>query len=193
MPADDDIDILDRGVVPETGRVPAGLFNAPKEVPGPATTAEPIAPPAALETPKAVSKPPEPPPPTATERLYPRAMEEVETQIEGSRQRETEYRESIKREEEARRRRLETTRPEREAEAREIDAYTTFLREHPREPPAPLPERPKLRYDLGEVFGPNGSGKRMLDAISVFASMSGKTMQERLMFALTAFNGMVEG
>jgi hypothetical protein len=190
----DDVDILDRGVVPESGRAPADLFTKPVDppttVPGPTSTAEPVTTkPADLEPPKSVS----PRPPTATETMYPRFMEETERQIEETKKARADLEASQKRYYEAATHKLEATRPEREAELKGIDEDIRFLREHPRQPPAELPERPKLRYNLGELFGPNGQGVQVMNAISVFASLSGRTTQERLMFALTAFNGMVEG
>jgi hypothetical protein len=177
----DDTTTIDKPPVSETGGVDTSS----------ALTAKP----AELETPARATAPAVPAK-SKVEEIGERLIPEYLRGAERAGQAAEEYAASVKREQEARQRQREATRPVREEQLKTIDTEETFLREHPREPPQELPKRPQLKYDLREIFGPPGSdkaGNKFMDQIGVFASLSGRTTQERLILALTAFNGMVEG
>jgi len=157
--------------------------------------------PSELEPPKSVTPPP--PPKLATEPYKPQAPEigrELTTELKEAKTRAgrtaDELEASVRREIELRRQEREQTRPAREAVVKDIDEELKFRREHQPQPPAPLPPRPRLKYDLRELIGPPGSnklGNQLMDVASVFAALSGGTMQDRMIIMLKAYTGMVDG
>lgn len=162
-----------------------------------------------LERPKAddttpVATPDEIKPPagtTATPRLLtPERIERfgaaADEALRTSGEAQTKIAESAGREADILRHRAETQAPARKEVVSAIDEELRTRREHPPQLPAELPERPKLRYDLHEIMGPPGSNKPMnqwMNQIGVLAAISGRTPQERMLLAVTAFNGMIEG
>src|SRR5215475_4167627 len=132
----DDTTTIDKPPVSETGGVDTSS----------ALTAKP----AELETPPRATAPAVPAK-SKVEEIGERLIPEYLRGAERAGQAAEEYAASVKREQEARQRQQDATRPARQEAVKTIETEERFLQEHPREPPQELPPRPQLKYDLREI------------------------------------------
>jgi uncharacterized lipoprotein NlpE involved in copper resistance len=178
----DDTTTIERAPIEETGGLDTSnaLVTKPSE----------------LETPPSVKATPAP---EAYKPIAPQfgqeALDELRQARERGRNVEGVLTRSLEREIELRRQQREQERPAREELVKDINKEIQFREANPPQPPKPLPPRPRLTYNLGDIIGPPGSnklGNQFMDMVSVFASLSGGTMQDRVTLMLRAYNGMVD-